>query len=244
MKFHRPPVLVLVLVAEVRQQADEAGREQQLEQRQLPAMVGYVSTMKTTTPCLMTSPPEQLDLDNTVPHDFTVRATGPQQLLPRNSAPIDYFLLLSTIVTMQGVLLNTREYAAQVMNDMAGWIARHPSSRLRRWSLDDINMTSLKRYLGLCMNTGLLQKKNVAWYWSKKFISQSTPFFAAVTPFCKFQMIQRFLHVGALDTPARGQPGFDPWSKVRPVLDSVNLTFKKYFGIPHNMYRLMRVWWE
>ena len=66
MKFHQPPVLVivLVLVAEVGQQADEAGREQQLEQPQLPAMVGYVSTMKTTTPCLMTSPSDQPDLNN------------------------------------------------------------------------------------------------------------------------------------------------------------------------------------
>ena len=121
------------------------------------------------------------------------------------------------------------------MDDMAGWIARHPSSRLRRWSLDDINMTSLKRYLGLCLNTGLIRKKNVAWYWSKKFLSQSTPFFAAVMPFRKFQMIQRFLHVGALDTPARGQPGFDPWSKVRPVLDSENITFKKYFVPPQHV---------
>ena len=96
-------------------------------------------------------------------------------------------------------------------------------------------MTSLKRYLGLFLNTGLLRKKNVAWYWSKKFLTQSTPFFAAVMPFRKFQMIQRFLHVGALDTPARGQPGFDPWSKVRPVLDSVNLTFKKYFVPPQQV---------
>ena len=170
-----------------------------------------------------------------MPHDFNVRATGPRQLPPRNSAPIDYFLLLFTIGTMQGVLRNTQEYAAKVMTDMAGWIARHPSSRLKRWSLGDINMTSLKRYLGLCLNTGLLRKKNVAWYWSKKFASQSTPFFAAVMPFRKFQMIQRLLHVGALDMPARGQPGFDPWSKVRPVLDSVNLTFKKYFVPPQHV---------
>ena len=170
-----------------------------------------------------------------MPHNFRVRSTGPQQLPPRNSSPIDYFMLLFTITTMQVVLRNTQDYATKLMADMAGWIARHPSSRMRRWSLDDINMTTLKRYLGLCINTGILRKKNIALYWSKKFASQSTPFFPAVMPFRKFEMMQRFLHVGALDTPARGQPGFDPWSKVRPVLDSVNHTFKKYFVPPQHV---------
>ena len=90
-------------------------------------------------------------------------------------------------------------------------------------------MVTLKRYLGLCINTGLPRKKNIESYWSNKNPSQTTPFFAFTMPFRKFAMMQRFLHVGALDCPTRGQPGFDPWSKVRPVLDAVNFTFKKYF---------------
>ena len=45
----------------------------------------------------------------------------------------------------------------------------------------------------------------------------------------KFAMMQRFFHVGTVDTPACGQPGFDPCYEVQPVLDSVNLMFKKYF---------------
>ena len=38
-----------------------------------------------------------------------------------------------------------------------------------------------------------------------------------------------FCGFSSLDCPARGQPGFDPWRKVRPVLDAMNFTFKKYF---------------
>ena len=30
-----------------------------------------------------------------------------------------------------------------------------------------------------------------------------------------------------MDVPARGQPEFDPWNKVPPVLDIINVTFKK-----------------
>ena len=141
-----------------------------------------------------------------MPHNFSFRSTGPQQLPPRNSSPIDNFMLLFMINMMQVVLRNTWDYALKMMADMAGKIARHPSSRMRKWSLDDINMTMLKRYPGLCVNTGILPKKNIAWYWSKKFASQSTPFLPAVMPFCKFEMMENFLHVGALDTLARGQP--------------------------------------
>lgn len=47
--------------------------------------------------------------------------------------------------------------------------------------------------------------------------------------------MQRFLHVGTLETPARGQPGFDPWNKVRPVLDALNMTFKQYCVAPQHV---------
>ena len=103
---------------------------------------------------------------------------------------------------------------------------------MRRWSLDGITLESLKRYIGLCINMGLIRKKNIEEYWSKKNPCKATLFFAFVMPFRKFAMMQRCLHVGAMDTPARGQPGFDPWSKVRPVLDAVNATFKKHYVVP------------
>ena len=114
-------------------------------------------------------------------------------------------------------------------------MAQHPSSRMMRWSLGDITLESLKRYIGLCINTGLLRKKNIEMYWSKKHPSQSTPFFASVMSLRTFQLLQRVLHVGDLDAPTRGQESFDPWNKVRPVLDALNTTFKKYFVPPRHV---------
>ena len=174
----------------------------------------------------------QDDEEFTAPHDFSVRSPGSRQLPARNSDPIHYFFLMFTVATMRIVLRNTREYATRLLIEKAGWIAQHPGSRMRRWSLDGITLESLKRYIGLCINMGLIRKKNIEEYWSKKNPCQATPFFAFVMPFRKFAMMQRFLHVGAMDTPARGQPGFDPWSKVRPVLDAVNVTFKKHYVAP------------
>ena len=48
-------------------------------------------------------------------------------------------------------------------------------------------------------------------------------------------MMRRFLQVGALDTPVCGQPGFDPWNKVWPVLGAINVTFTRYFLAPQHI---------
>ena len=98
--------------------------------------------------------------------------------------------------------------------------------------MDDITLVNLKKFLGLCLNSGLLRKKNMKAYWSRKSVSQSTPFFATVMPYRMFALFQRVLHVGPIDAPARGQPAFDPWDKVRPVLDSVNSTFNRHYTAP------------
>ena len=134
--------------------------------------------------------------DHVAPHDFTVRVSGPRQLPARNSAPIEYFLLLFTVATMRTVLQNTRAYAEKIRRDMADWIDQHPSSRWRRWSMDDITLGNLKKFLGLCLNSGLLRKKNMKAYWSRKSPSQYTPFFATVMPYRMFALFQRVLHVG------------------------------------------------
>ena len=50
------------------------------------------------------------DQDNfTAPHNVSVRSPGPFQLPPRNSNPVEYFLLLFTVAAMQTVLRSTRE---------------------------------------------------------------------------------------------------------------------------------------
>ena len=90
----------------------------------------------------------------------------------------------------------------------------------------------LEKVSGTVSHSGLLRKKNMKTYWSRKSVSQSTPFFATVIPYRMFALFQRVLHVGPIDAPARGQPAFDPWDKVRPVLDSVNSTFKQHYTSP------------
>ena len=98
-------------------------------------------------------------------------------------------------------------------------------------------MAALKKYLDLCINIGLIKKKNVKDYWSSRFPSQYVPFFKSVMPYNKFVLFSHLLHVGKVDTSVRGQPDFDPWNKVRPVLDMLNATFKQHFVLPQPINR-------
>ena len=138
---------------------------------------------------------------HTAPHSFSVRNPGPRQLLPRNSPPLVYFLLLFSITTMTTVLRNTRAYAESFLASKAEWILGHPQSRFRRWRLEDLSMTNLKKFFGLCINMGLVRKKNVADYWSKSRPSTYVPFFAKVMSFRLFAFISRVLHAGDPDAP-------------------------------------------
>ena len=145
MMFHRHPVLGHRVGA----LADDAGHIREQQQPQVLAVGGYVSKMRMTMLCLITSASDRLDRSNYL-------------LATHHPSTITCYFSRSLRCRLCCV---THDYATKVMADMAGWIARHPSSRMRRWSLDDINMTMLKHYLGLCINTGILRKKNIALYW-------------------------------------------------------------------------------
>ena len=145
-----------------------------------------------------------------VPHPFAIRgATGPRQLPAQNSTPITYFLLLFTTATMRTVLRNTFAYGEATFRDLAGWIADHPTSRMSRWKMADVTLKRLKQYLGLCICMGIIRKKNVKEYWSRRNPSQITPYFGRVMSYRRFAMLQRVFHVGVQDPAPRGHVNFD-----------------------------------
>ena len=73
-------------------------------------------------------------------------------------------------------------------------------------------MANIKKFFCFC---------NVADYWAKNHPSTYVPFFATVMSFRLFAFIYRLLHAGDPDAPVRLQDGFEPWNKVRPILDAV-----------------------
>lgn len=79
------------------------------------------------------------------------------------------------------------------------------------------------------------KRKSLSDYWTTTEF-QETPYFGKVMPFWEYNLINRMLHLSdnSKEVP-KGQPGFDPWSKVRPILDRLNLLSKRFYVPSRNI---------
>ncbi|XP_069461272.1 piggyBac transposable element-derived protein 4-like [Ambystoma mexicanum] len=162
--------------------------------------------------------------------EFSVRNPGGRSLPLRNSPAIVYFNLFLTMDLLIHIVRETNKYGRDLLAAKAEWIQIHPHSRLRRWMNGGLTVALLKKWIGLSINMGIIRKKNVKMYWDLTHPSQATPFFGQVMPLWQYLIVTRMIHLNDNATAkARGEEGFDPWHKVRPVLDSLNRAFKKYY---------------
>lgn len=66
--------------------------------------------------------------------------------------------------------------------------------------------------------------------------SQRTPFFNDTLTYDEFVLISRMLHMNNVENEIqKGQPGFDPWCKVRPFLDNFNNLSKRFYTPSKNI---------
>lgn len=146
--------------------------------------------------------------------------------------PVDFFQLFFDDATFNSIVDNTNKYARQIIESPEGitWLANHPSSRLHRWPQNGITLQKLKAYLGLTMNMGIIgKKKKINDYWTTT-VSQETPFFGKVMPFWEYNLVNRMLHLcDNTQQVQRAQPNFDPWFKVRSILDQINVVSRRHY---------------
>lgn len=175
-------------------------------------------------------PPEVIDRSN-IP-EFTVRHVGPKNSPQRNSDPIAYFSLFFDDDMFIHIVRETNKYANFFLNDdnIVEWIENHPTSRFKKWPENGIGVVDMKKFLGLSINMGLIRKSKLASYWTVSKPSQLTPYFNLVMSQNFFLLLSRMFHVNdSTKEPRRGEPDYDPWYKVRPVLDRLNHAFKKFY---------------
>lgn len=106
-----------------------------------------------------------------LPFNFTVRnPNSPKNILRTATNPFDFFCLLFTDMVMQTILNNTNDYARHFIEseEVQTWINNLPHSRYKKWPDGRMTMEQLKKYLGLCINMGVTEKKRFASYWTAR----------------------------------------------------------------------------
>uniref|UniRef100_A0A1B6CGV3 PiggyBac transposable element-derived protein domain-containing protein n=1 Tax=Clastoptera arizonana TaxID=38151 RepID=A0A1B6CGV3_9HEMI len=81
---------------------------------------------------------------------------------------------------------------------------------------------------------GLNYKNNLTHYWATT-PSQRVAFFPETISLNRFQLIRSMFYITSKIYIPKGQPGHDPWYKVRQYYDSMNRAFKQYFVPNQNL---------
>lgn len=160
---------------------------------------------------------------------FTVRHAGIRDCPPKNSSPMKYFYLFFTNYLWNLLVKETNNYAQNKLLEMTDSGTLKKFSRMNKWV--DLSVQDMKSFIALVINMGIDKRNNIVDYWKTRK-SLYLPFFSNTMSLKKFQLINSVFRICSTPGPVRGQPGYDPWHKIRPLLDHVNNTVKRHF-IPH-----------
>ena len=137
--------------------------------------------------------------------------TGPTARTKSAKTVLETFQLFFTTVVMQSILSQTKQYAA--------------SKGLNC----DIFVEEILAFVGLNIAMGLLRLPQVSNYWSTIEIFQ-TPWFPSIMPRDRFFFLLRCIHlVDNTQQKKKGEEGYDPLFKVRPIIDHLAAVFPQYY---------------
>lgn len=169
--------------------------------------------------------PPETEID--VGPKFTVRHPGPRDSPPRNSPPIVYALLFFTANFWRVLTDQTNVFANKNIDNKRTSGNMKRFSRLHKWA--NVTIAEMKKFFALIINMGLNgESRPRRSFWDTR-VSQINSFFANTMTVNRFELIMSNLHLSSTEGVPRGQPGYDPWYKVRFFLDHFNNKFKKYF---------------
>lgn len=163
-------------------------------------------------------PPER---QRRVKSKFRVRDPGPRNT-EGCSTPIQFFNLFTTNFVWNLMVRKTNEFAQRHIGTLRAAGRLRPNSRLHYWV--NVSVEEIKKFLSLLICMGLTKRKTIELYWSTHPLLY-IPFFSRTMSLRRFQQIFSMFHVSNRVSPPRGQPGYDPWVKVRDFIDHMNNSF-------------------
>ena len=150
--------------------------------------------------------------------DFT-GISGPPRPQVNLQSPFDYFSLMIPVGTYQWVAYQTNLYAKQKL--MASGVPDDKvSEKFVPTTADEI-----RAYIGLLMFMNISPLPSSTMYWAEGSPTYN-PWLSQVMPRNRFQQLAQYFHLAdSTEAVPRGQPGFDPLYKVRPLISLTQDSF-------------------
>ena len=139
--------------------------------------------------------------------------------------PVEFVQLFLTDDILDRIVKETNKYASDYIDktDLS------PHSRARSWK--PCTRKELKKFLAITIAMSIDSKPRIEDYWSTSW-PFSTKAFSSIMSRNKFQLLLQFLHLNdAKGYIKRGEQGYDPLYKIRPLMECLIKSFK-------SMYRL------
>ncbi|XP_012937104.1 piggyBac transposable element-derived protein 4-like [Aplysia californica] len=156
--------------------------------------------------------------------DFDVESEGMSQEFLELSAgekAVEYFKLFFPVEVVESMVTETNRYAHQVLDGQGD------TYRKDQWF--DTTEDEMRAFIGLQICMGLYPQCSIVNQWSPTFIYENK--FGEVMGRNRYQYLNGFLHFSDnTGRIARGQPGYDPISKVKPLIDETKNLYKSIYS--------------
>ena len=144
-----------------------------------------------------------------------------------NKAPIAFFQLFFTDSIQKSIVEQTNLFAQQYMEGHE--LSRH--SRVQQWVRSVHDLAELKRFLALIIIMGLISFPSTEDCWVTLWPFASFTF-SSIMSRDRFSLLLCFLHLNDSTRYIRkGEPGYDPLYKQRPIVDPLIANFKAAFNL-------------
>lgn len=101
-----------------------------------------------------------------------------------------------------------------------------PHSRFQRWS--ETSSEEMKAYVAVQIAMGLNNRPEIEDYWGEYWLTKNK--FSTIMPRNRYEILSSFLHfVNNNERIPRGQDGYDPLFKVRPMLNIVDPIYSEVY---------------
>ena len=152
------------------------------------------------------------------------KRVGPMFCENLEKDPLAFFMLFFPQELFELMAYETNEYATICLDSP---VDLPPKSRFQYW--EDTTADEMKAYVGLQIYMGLTDKPAIKDYWATGDYDNTTRF-CEVMSRNRYELLSWFMHFNDNNKQvSKGEPGYDPLYKIRPMLDMMRPRLKYYY---------------